>query len=102
MYRAGLEYILGFQLQGGRLRLAPCIPAHWPGFEIVFRYRTTRYEIRIENPHGVSRGVGSIELDGQPLAEGSTVALVDDGETHRVRVLLAAHRLRAVTAAGSA
>jgi cyclic beta-1,2-glucan synthetase len=90
MYRAGLEYILGFQLQGSRLRLAPCIPAHWPGFEIVFRYRATRYDIRVENPHGVSRGVGSIELDGQPLVDGSTVELVDDGQTHRVRVLLAA------------
>jgi len=93
MYRAGLEWILGFHLQGSRLRLAPCIPTRWPGFEIVFRYRATRYEILIENPEGVSRGVAYAELDGQPLAEGPTViALVDDGETHRVRVILGEHR----------
>ena len=41
MYRAGLESILGFQLQGSRLKIAPCIPANWPGFEIVFKYRSS-------------------------------------------------------------
>ena len=93
MYRAGLEWILGFHLQGSRLRLAPCIPTRWPGFEIVFRYRATRFEILIENPEGVSRGVAYAELDGQPLAEGPTViALVDDGQTHRVRMILGEHR----------
>ena len=57
--------------EGSRLRLAPCIPAHWPGFEIVFRYHATRYEILVENPQGVSRGVAYAELDGRPLPEGA-------------------------------
>ena len=93
MYRAGLEWILGFHLQGSRLRLTPCIPAHWPGFEIVFKYRDTRYEIRIVNPEGIDRGVGYAELDGQPLAGDPTViALTDDGETHRVRLVLGDRR----------
>jgi cyclic beta-1,2-glucan synthetase len=92
MYRAGLEWILGFQLHGSRLTLAPCVPTHWPGFEIVFRYRATRYEILIENPERVSRGVAYAELDGQPLAEGpAVIALVDDGETHRVKMILGDH-----------
>jgi cyclic beta-1,2-glucan synthetase len=64
----------------------------WPGFEIVFLYRATRYEILIENPEGVSRGVAYAELDGQSLTEGPTViALVDDGQTHRVRMILGEH-----------
>jgi cyclic beta-1,2-glucan synthetase len=89
MYRAGLEWILGFRLLGRRLRLAPCIPADWPRFEIVFRYRATRYEILVENPQGVSRGAAYVELDGRPLPEGATqIGLVDDGETHRVRMIL--------------
>jgi cyclic beta-1,2-glucan synthetase len=89
LYRAGLEWILGFHLQGSHLRMAPCIPEQWPGFEIVFRYRTTRYEILIENPEAVSRGVASLELDGQVLASGaSMIELVDDGATHRVRMVL--------------
>jgi len=89
MYRAGLEWILGFHLQGSRLRLAPCVPAHWPGFEIVFRYHDTNYTIVVENPERVSHGVAHADLDGVPLVEGPTVvALVDDGSAHRVRLVL--------------
>jgi cyclic beta-1,2-glucan synthetase len=89
MYRAGLEWILGFRLQGQCLTLSPCIPAHWPRFEILFRHRTARYEIVVENPQGAARGVASVELDERPLPRGSThIALVDDGATHRVRMIL--------------
>jgi cyclic beta-1,2-glucan synthetase len=68
MYRAGIEWILGFQRQGNVLRMAPCIPAHWPGFEINYRHGTARYEIAVENPDRVGQGVVHAELDGLPLA----------------------------------
>jgi cyclic beta-1,2-glucan synthetase len=43
----------------------------------------------VENPQGVSRGVVVTELDGQPLTGGGgAIPLVDDGATHRVRVVL--------------
>ena len=89
LYRAGLEWILGFRRRAGTLVLDPCVPRAWRGFEIVFRHRSTRYEIAVENPRGVSRGVARAELDGAPL-EGSPAAipLVDDGAVHRVRVVL--------------
>jgi cyclic beta-1,2-glucan synthetase len=89
MYRAGLESILGFRLRGDVLHLDPCVPRTWPGFEIVFRYRTARYEIAVENPNGASRGIAHIELDGTAL-EGNVgqIALKDDGATHLVRLTL--------------
>ena len=89
IYRAGIEAILGFRLQGAFLRLAPCIPKAWPGFEIAFRYRSARYEIAVENPRGVSHGVAQAEVDGRTLADRPVrVPLADDGRTHRVRVIL--------------
>ncbi len=89
LYRAGLEAILGFRLQGAFLCLAPCIPKAWPRFEIVFKYRSARYEIAVENPEGVSRGVARAELDGKTLPDGATrIPLVDDGRLHTVRVIL--------------
>ena len=89
MYRAGLESILGLRLQGAFLLLAPCIPKHWPHFDIVYRHASTRYEIAVENPHGVCRGITHAELDGQPLSEGPIrVPLRDDGATHRIRAVL--------------
>jgi len=89
LYRAGIEGILGFRLQGAFLCLAPCIPKAWPRFEIVFKYHSARYEIAVENPHGVNRGVSRVELDGKTLPDGPTrVPLVDDGGAHKVRVIL--------------
>ena len=89
MYRAGLESILGFRLQGSSLLLDPCIPKAWPGFQINFRYRTSRYDIAIENPRGVSHGIFRAELDGVTLAgKKARFALVDDSATHHVRVVL--------------
>ncbi len=89
MYQAGVEWILGFRLRGTMLLLDPCIPRAWPGFEIDFRYHSAKYEIVVENPHGVSRGVTSAELDGQTLAsDGASIPLADDGITHKVRVVL--------------
>jgi cyclic beta-1,2-glucan synthetase len=89
MYRAGLEWILGFRLRGKTLLIDPCIPSKWPGFEIVYRYGATRYEIAVENPRGVSRGVTSVELDGQALAQRpAQITLSDDSATHRVRIVL--------------
>ncbi len=89
MYQAGIEGILGFRLRGTTLRVDPCIPRAWPGYEIDFRYHSARYEVVVENPHGVSRGVALVELDALPLAGGDTaIPLADDGATHRVRVVL--------------
>ncbi len=89
MYQAGVEWILGFRLRGATLVMDPCIPRAWPRFEIVFRYHRSRYEIVVENPHGVCRGVASAELDGQRLAgDGASIPLVDDGGTHRVQIVL--------------
>jgi cyclic beta-1,2-glucan synthetase len=88
MYRAGLESILGFRLRGVRLVMDPCIPRAWPGFELVFRYRSARYDIVVENPKGVSRGVSSVELDGVSLAGDLSIGLAGDGQTHRVRIVL--------------
>jgi cyclic beta-1,2-glucan synthetase len=89
MYRAGLEWLLGFRLRGAVLHLDPCIPRGWRRFDITFRYHASRYEIAVENPSGVTRGIVSIEVDGirRDVADGR-VPLTSDGATHRVRVVL--------------
>src|SRR2546427_4832735 len=60
MYRAGLESMLGLTKRGGLLYVDPCIPPHWPGFRIRYRHGITDYEISVENPRGVARGVARI------------------------------------------
>ena len=89
LYRAGLEWVLGFRVQGASLVVDPCIPNSWPGFEIEFRHRSARYHIAVENPRAVSRGVMQLELDGAALPAGAVrIQLADDGALHRVRLVL--------------
>jgi cyclic beta-1,2-glucan synthetase len=84
-----VEWILGFRVRGEALHLDPCVPRAWRRFDIVFRYHSARYEIAVENPRGVARGVARVELDGVVLQENrARIPLTDDGATHQVRVIL--------------
>jgi cyclic beta-1,2-glucan synthetase len=87
MYRAGLESMLGLRRRGATFCIDPCIPSLWPGYEISWRFQTTRYEIAVSNPQHRCCGVASAELDGaevDPLA----IPLVDDAAIHHVRIVL--------------
>jgi cyclic beta-1,2-glucan synthetase len=89
MQRAGIEGILGLRIRGISLHLDPCIPKAWPGFRIVFRYRSARYEIQVENPRGVSGGIELAILDGETLPRNEAgIPLADDGATHQIRIVL--------------
>jgi cyclic beta-1,2-glucan synthetase len=89
LYRAGLEWLLGLRLRGANLLLDPCVPSAWQGFEITFRYRSTRYEIAVASSGGSNRHITSLQLDGQALSpQPALLPLVDDGATHRVRAVL--------------
>jgi cyclic beta-1,2-glucan synthetase len=89
MYRAGVEWLLGFRLRGSTLHIDPCIPRSWPHFEIRFRYHSALYHLSVDNPNGVVRGVASIQVDGvtrPPVPR--EVELVADGARHEIRVVL--------------
>jgi cyclic beta-1,2-glucan synthetase len=89
MQRAGVESILGLQVRGSSLRLAPCIPKAWPGFEMTFQHGSATYEIRVDNPDGRESGVRTAELDGKAIcASPVAIPLIDDGAIHHVRVVL--------------
>ena len=75
MYRLALESLLGLRLEGDKLRLAPCLPAHWPGFKLRYRYRDTVYRITV-----VRDASASYEHSGH------VIPLVDDRRDHLVEV----------------
>jgi cyclic beta-1,2-glucan synthetase len=91
MYRIWIEEVLGFQLRGDRLTIAPVIPDDWPGFEITYRHRSAVYEISVQR-HGTSMdGAKVVELDGREAGEGS-IPLADDGGVHKVMVWIPCRR----------
>jgi cyclic beta-1,2-glucan synthetase len=85
MYRLGVEAILGVRRTGKSLRIDPCIPKSWPNYQVSYRDKKTSWQIRVDNPRGVNRGVRSVTLDGQALP-GNEIPLSDDGGHHRVHV----------------
>ena len=89
MQRAGVESILGLRIEGEWLRIDPCIPKHWPGFEMVLKHRGDQYEIIVENPDGVCRGIARADLDGVDApARPLRIAIAGDGKAHVVRIRL--------------
>jgi cellobiose phosphorylase len=90
MYRLIVESLLGFRLEGERLRIEPCLPADWHGFTVHYRFRETVYHIDVrQTPYAT--GDQSLSLDGQTLS-GVAVPLVDDRVEHTVEVCVRAAR----------
>jgi len=87
LYRVAIEAILGFQVRGDTLHLAPCIPRSWPQFEMSYRYRSSTYRILVDNSAGTGCGVRSVELDGQRVPN-DALPLSDDATTHHAVVRL--------------
>jgi len=87
LHRLGLEAILGIRLQGGGVRIDPCIPPDWPSYQVELQRGASLYRFRIENPDGVSRGVVKVVLDGKVLEE-PWVPLEEGEEEHDVWVVM--------------
>jgi cyclic beta-1,2-glucan synthetase len=89
MQRAGVESILGLRLEGDILHLDPCIPKAWPRFEMTVRYGSARYEILVENPDGVCRGIVAATMDGSAILQPPFgLKMQDDGISHHLLVRL--------------
>jgi cyclic beta-1,2-glucan synthetase len=89
LYRAGIESLLGLRRAGPTFSVDPCIPASWPSYEIVWKFLDTTYRIAVSNPQQKCRGVMRATLDGAPV-DHRAIALVNDGATHNVVVILGA------------
>ena len=66
-WRLGVEGVLGLRKEEGKLRIDPCIPPAWKGFEAWVRMGRQHVHVVVENPDAVSSGVATATLDGAPL-----------------------------------
>jgi len=87
LYKAGLEYILGFKKEGNKLKIEPCINSNWKEYEIEYRYLDTRYNIKVENENNKQKGVKEIYLDNVKI-DIEYINLVNDKQTHNIRVVM--------------
>ena len=66
------EFILGIKPHYDGLLIDPCLPKTAHNYTVTRRFRGAEYEIRVNNPKGVSKGVAKMTVDGMPV-EGSIV-----------------------------
>ncbi len=86
MYRAALESILGFELRAKSFSLKPCLPKHWPGFEMIYRRGATQYLISVSIQSGQTTKTSPlIWLDGILLSS-TEISIQDDFKIHTVKV----------------
>ena len=58
------QYILGVQPTLNGLSINPCVPADFGGFNITRKFRDVTYQIKVENPNNVEKGVKELIVDG--------------------------------------
>ncbi len=58
------QHILGIQPEYDGLVINPCIPKNWEGFKIIRKFRGTTFNIEVQNPVKISKGVKEIIVDG--------------------------------------
>jgi cellobiose phosphorylase len=85
MYRLLIETLLGVNLEGDQLRLAPLLPQAWDTFKIHYRYRQTVYHITISRLAPEVAAAGVLTLDGLEIP-GTTLPLQDDQLEHAVEL----------------
>ena len=81
------NYILGVKPDWDGLKIDPCIPHDWDGYQVSRRFRGATYEIDIQNPGHVCRGVKSVTVDGKAI-DGNVLPVFGDGKAHKVTVTL--------------
>ncbi|MCB8976721.1 MAG: N,N'-diacetylchitobiose phosphorylase [Ardenticatenaceae bacterium] len=86
-YYSATQYILGLRPEAAGLRIDPCIPSAWDGFKATRRFRGCVVEVTVTNPDGVCRGVKSLTLNGELLAD-NLVPADKLAEHNRVEVVL--------------
>ena len=84
-YFSATRYILGVRPDFDRLVIDPCIPADWKNFKVTRVWRGAEYDIQIENPDGVMKGIREIYFDGQKV---NAIPQCEAGSEHRVRIIM--------------
>ena len=79
------QFILGIKPSYNGLIVDPCICSEWKEYTVHRRFRGSSYEITVQNPSGVCRGIVSMTVDGVPV-EGNLVPHTTGD--HKVMVVL--------------
>ncbi len=81
------QYILGIYPTHKGLSVDPCIPDGFGDFTIVRKFRGATYNISVENPKNVQKGVKELVIDGQTVS-GNVIPFEDGKTEYNVKVIM--------------
>ena len=79
------QFILGIQPTYSGLKVEPCIPSNWKGYNVKRQFRGASYNIEVKNLSGSMKGIKSLKVDGK-LIDGNVIPIVPVGSTCNVEV----------------
>lgn len=84
-----LQRIVGCRPDFDGLIVDPCIPKNWPGLRISRLFRGVRYDITVNNPKRVCKGVSSVFVNGKRV-KGTVIPYdkKDLGKTVSVKIIM--------------
>ena len=77
------QFILGIQPEYDGLRINPCIPKNWDGFEITRKFRGVTYKIKVLNRNHINKGIAEVTIDGNHYSS-NLLPIFEAGTTHEV------------------
>ncbi|NLN65489.1 MAG: glycosyl transferase [Clostridiaceae bacterium] len=81
------QHILGIRPDYDGLMVDPCIPSSWEGFTVKRVYRGAEYNITVQNPDHVCKGIKKLVVDGEEI-NGNTIPASPKGSRHEVLAIL--------------
>ncbi|OGW82419.1 MAG: hypothetical protein A3G33_08050 [Omnitrophica bacterium RIFCSPLOWO2_12_FULL_44_17] len=87
LFRVATDYMLGVHATPEGLKINPCIPKEWAKFKVKRFFRGSTYEIAVENPKHVNRGIKRITVNGNVI-EGNLIRPIKGKSPHTVKVVM--------------
>ena len=87
-YVAITQWMLGLRPDHDGLRIEPCLPSAWDGFEATRVFRGATYHVSVRRAAGATGTVARLVVDGKTVA-GTLIAAAPPGATVRVEVTVA-------------
>ena len=78
-----IEYFLGLQQEGNKLKIVPCVPEEWQSFKVDYRYKNSVYHIVVTQKNIAAEKIVAVDGIRQ---EDRTITLTDDGAEHNAQV----------------
>ncbi len=81
------QYILGIQPDYDGLSVDPCLPEGFGGFTLRRKFRGALYEIEVQNPDNVQKGIRKLIVDGKEI-QGTVIPFEPGKEVYHVTAVM--------------